>query len=285
MRQVFISYSHKDAEQAERLANALRNKGIRVFLDRWSIGIGERIAEVLGDGIASSNYVIILASPESMTSKWVRSELDTALYYENEGKGTLLIVKLRECSLPPLVRGKLFLSLKGRIDDEAIEMLVEAVQPNIFLQAGKHRVVDFAGNGGAAKVSPIDYGASFYRIQLSIPHAGAFAGVFWEPLRGSIDVANYTHFQWFMRAEPVGGQIQVKFETKEGWPAHYASLSDSEWNKCQVALKNWGYANWERLERITFTMDDRDLPPVRNSQLVDVRGFEFYRSNSNDMQH
>jgi len=282
MRQVFISYSHRDTKQAEKLANALKNKGIRVFLDKWSIGIGERIADVLGEGIAGSNYVIILASPESMTSKWVRSELDTALHYENEGKGTLLIVKLRECSLPPLVRGKLFLSLGGKLDDKAIQLLAEAVQPNIFLQAGKHRVVDFSGNGGAAKVDPIDYGAVFYRLELSIPHAGAYAGVFWETLRGSIDVANYTHFQWFMRAEPVGGRIQVKFETKGGWPTHYASHNSSKWRKYQVSLKNLGLADWERLERITFAMDDRDILPGRNRQIFDIRGFLFCRSNGND---
>ncbi len=282
MRQVFISYSHKDAEQAEKLGNALRSKGIRVFLDRWSIGIGERIAEVLGDGIAGSNYVIILASPESMTSKWVRSELDTALCYENEGKGTLLLVKLRECSLPPLVRGKLFLSLEGEFDDEAIETLVEAVQPNIFLQAGKHRVVDFSGNGGGVKVDPIDCGAVFYRIEVLIQHAKAFAGVFWEPLRGSIEVANYTHFEWFMRANPVGGRVQVKFETKDGWPTHYAPLNTSEWKKYQVRLKNLGPADWERLERITFAMDGRDLLPGQNHQIIDVRGFLFCRSSATD---
>lgn len=285
MRQVFISYARRDFKLAEKIANALKDRGIRVFLDKWNIRIGERIAEVIGNGIAGSNYIIVLASKDSMASNWVKAELYTALNYEIDGKATLLIVKLDDCSLPPLVQGKLYLSLKGKnindIDDEVIQSLVEAIQPNIFLQAGKHKVVDFSGCGGNAKVKPIESGTTFYRIEIFIPHKGAFAGVFWEPLSGCINVANYTHFRWFMRANPTGGRIQVKFETKGGWPTHYALLDSSEWKENHVLLKNLCPADWERLERITFAMDDRDVF-LGQHQIIDLRGFLFYRSNIND---
>ena len=50
----FVSYAHRDSEWVQVLADNLHRAGLEVFLDRWEIGIGDRLAEQLQRGLALS---------------------------------------------------------------------------------------------------------------------------------------------------------------------------------------------------------------------------------------
>lgn len=51
---VFISYSRKDIEIADRICQALRNHGITFFIDRQGIGGGMEFPLVLAQAIRNS---------------------------------------------------------------------------------------------------------------------------------------------------------------------------------------------------------------------------------------
>lgn len=76
---VFISYSRHDVVYAKRLASALKTQGFGVWLDKENLTPGtpdwERAIRV---GIARSDAVVYLASPEGYESLYVRSELSIA---------------------------------------------------------------------------------------------------------------------------------------------------------------------------------------------------------------
>jgi predicted nucleotide-binding protein len=75
MRTVFISYSSKDRDFAERLAADLRASGVGVWFDQWEIKVGDSITKKINDGIHDNDYLAVVLSPDSVASDWVRKEL------------------------------------------------------------------------------------------------------------------------------------------------------------------------------------------------------------------
>lgn len=279
MQQVFISYSHSDKKPATELKEFLERHGVRVWIDTWGIGIGQRITEELGHALSGSNYVVLLASPASLTSSWVKSELDTALQLELAGQALLLIVVVRRCSLPALVRGKLYLQLDppGEWKEDSLQAMLDALQPSIFRTGWSARAVDFAGAGGAATKSLLEEGFPFYRLTLRLDSQGGFAGVFWEPTAGAVDVANYSYFACKLRCPSSStGQVKLKLETKGGWVITEVPLPGADWRETSLRLDALTAADWQRLERVTLSVDDRDVP--LGEHVVDIADLNFFRS-------
>jgi hypothetical protein len=81
-REVFISYSPRDAEFARRLASDLRQAGLDVFYD-MAIKPGDSWAEALTSAIEQADFFLVVLSPDYMTSEWARQELAVALASES----------------------------------------------------------------------------------------------------------------------------------------------------------------------------------------------------------
>jgi hypothetical protein len=114
MASVFLSHSSKDAEFASWLATELRRCGHAPWLDEWEIKVGECIVTRLGQGIAGSDAVVLVMTPEAVTSGWVGREWKTAYWNEiNRNKVLLLPVMLRGCEVPDLIRTKKYADFRG----------------------------------------------------------------------------------------------------------------------------------------------------------------------------
>lgn len=73
MADVFLSYANEDAEHARALAEALVGEGLSVWWDHH-IPPGKTWADVIEQEIANARCVIVLWTPVSVQSQWVRSE-------------------------------------------------------------------------------------------------------------------------------------------------------------------------------------------------------------------
>ncbi len=73
---VFISYSRRDSEIADAIADALSKRGFNITIDRRNLPFGEKWQAELADFIRSSDSVIWLISEPSIKSDWVNWELD-----------------------------------------------------------------------------------------------------------------------------------------------------------------------------------------------------------------
>lgn len=78
MHDVFLSYSREDAAVAERLAEMLAAKGYSVWWDRKLLP-GAPFSPEIEAALANSRCVIVLWSPESIASGWVRAEATEGL--------------------------------------------------------------------------------------------------------------------------------------------------------------------------------------------------------------
>ncbi len=79
---VFISYSHSDEEWANELREQLRGVGTHKILV-WDpvseISPGENWALKYGRALEQADAVIVLLSPDSVKSDWVRREIEYVL--------------------------------------------------------------------------------------------------------------------------------------------------------------------------------------------------------------
>jgi uncharacterized protein YjbI with pentapeptide repeats len=74
----FISYSTEDQPFAERLHADLQNKGVRCWFAPHHIQAGKKIHEQIDEAIRVYDRLLLVLSPESMASEWVRTEIAKA---------------------------------------------------------------------------------------------------------------------------------------------------------------------------------------------------------------
>ena len=72
-KDVFLSYSSRDAERIEKIVKALEQSGVSVWWDR-DIPPGKTWDAVLGKALAEAKCVIVLWTENSVRSDWVKDE-------------------------------------------------------------------------------------------------------------------------------------------------------------------------------------------------------------------
>lgn len=96
MADIFISYAHEDLDQARSLADAIEAEGWSVFWDR-RIPPGTPFEDFIEQRIAESAVVVVLWSPHSITSRWVRIE---AAHGRDRNPSALIPVLISESNIP-----------------------------------------------------------------------------------------------------------------------------------------------------------------------------------------
>jgi TIR domain len=88
---VFISHRSTDAAPAERLANELRTAGHDVWLDTWSITLGDSIVERISEGLEAASYVVVCYSSAGVMAPWMGREWMSSLARQLNGHGVKLL--------------------------------------------------------------------------------------------------------------------------------------------------------------------------------------------------
>jgi formylglycine-generating enzyme required for sulfatase activity len=83
MARIFISYSRTDESFARRLAASLSNLGADVWIDVEDIPAGMKWSSAIQQGLDNAELMIVIISPDSMTSRNVEDEWQ---YYLDHGK-------------------------------------------------------------------------------------------------------------------------------------------------------------------------------------------------------
>lgn len=89
---LFISYSTKDQEFAGRLHADLQATGVRCWFAPHDIHGGKKLHEQIDDAIRVHDKLLLILSPASMASEWVKTEIAKARKRE--------ISENRRCPLP-----------------------------------------------------------------------------------------------------------------------------------------------------------------------------------------
>lgn len=135
---VFISHASEDKDAFVRpLALALRNLGIRVWYDEFSLEVGDSLSRSIDKGLAESSYGIVIISPHFISKPWPERELSGLVAREiSEGRVILPIwhgvTKSDVLKFSPPLADKIALnSSELKAEDIAIQLLRE-IRPDLY---------------------------------------------------------------------------------------------------------------------------------------------------------
>lgn len=124
MSDVFISYKREDRERARAIAKRVAASGFDVW---WDVDLlaGQNFADEINSVVNKSKAVVVLWTPNSVQSNWVRAETALAM-----NRGTLVPVWLEKTDLPIPYNTLHTYDLtgwSGDVDDERLLPLLDAV--------------------------------------------------------------------------------------------------------------------------------------------------------------
>jgi hypothetical protein len=125
---VFISYAHEDKEVAQALADALRARGCRVWIDLENMRIGDDLADRIGKAIDSVDFLLAIISEESVRSAWCKRELGIAFDAAMKtDRVKVLPVRLGSVALPPILKGL----YSPRVDPANIDAMADKIMADM----------------------------------------------------------------------------------------------------------------------------------------------------------
>jgi len=126
---VFISHASEDKlEVARPLADLLGRSGLRVWLDENELKIGDSLRERIDQGLANSEYGIVILSPAFFAKDWPTRELDGLAARETRNRKVILPVwhQMNQALVAqhsPMLADKLAVSTDRGIDQVALAIL------------------------------------------------------------------------------------------------------------------------------------------------------------------
>lgn len=88
---VFISHASEDKKDVVRpLANALVERGLRVWYDEFELKIGDSLRRKIDRGLSKSRFGIVVLSKSFIRKGWTNYELDGIISKANTGEQVLL---------------------------------------------------------------------------------------------------------------------------------------------------------------------------------------------------
>jgi len=100
---VFLSHANKDKlTYVDSLYIALRKLGINIFYDSDVLSWGDNWKEAILNGVAQSEFAIVVISRDFFGREWTERELNEFLQRQNEGGQKLILPLLYEISFDEL---------------------------------------------------------------------------------------------------------------------------------------------------------------------------------------
>jgi hypothetical protein len=110
---VFISHASEDKEDFVRpLAAALASLRLKVWFDAWTLTIGDSLRQKIDEGLAASEYGVVVLSRNFFAKNWPKAELDGLFAREMQGRKVILplwhnVTKEEVLQYSPMLAAKL----------------------------------------------------------------------------------------------------------------------------------------------------------------------------------
>ncbi len=134
---VFISYSHKDSDFVDQLANALIERNIYFWMDRWELNVGDSLTDKIQTALTEASFLCVVLSKYSVDSDWCKREINAGLIRELEEKRVVIRPILTEdCQIPLFLRDKLYADFRNDFTT-GLNALISALSKEINSNLGR----------------------------------------------------------------------------------------------------------------------------------------------------
>jgi hypothetical protein len=118
----FVSYTLPDVAWATWVGTQLEASGYKVRLQTWDAPAGQNFVTWTDEQIRAATWIVALCSPEYVKSRWCIQEWTGGLAH-----GKVIPLRIAECFLPPTLATIGWRDLFGLDEDEARDVLLQAV--------------------------------------------------------------------------------------------------------------------------------------------------------------
>ena len=126
---VFLSYCHRDARRVRTIALYLKNAGLNVWFDQWTVPHGGDIYLSVEQGLETARTLLLFLSPAALDSELTTLERSTALFRDpGNAQRSLIPVLLTDCILPDTLRRFRHVDLR-KTSTRALAELLDACRP------------------------------------------------------------------------------------------------------------------------------------------------------------
>ncbi len=124
-QKIFISYNHNDDVIVDMISRRLELEFGRnnIFYDKWSIQPGDSIIGKMNEGLESFTTFFFFISPNSLSSKMVSLEWQTALNRAVNNDLKFIAVRIADCDPPAILSDNVYIDLYGEGYDSAVEKM------------------------------------------------------------------------------------------------------------------------------------------------------------------
>jgi hypothetical protein len=121
----FLSHSWQDNDQVRPLAEQLQASGVAVWFDEWEMQPGDSLVQKIDEGLSDCDFFLVAISAASVSSKWVREELSSAVVRRLEERTRVIAIRLDETPLPTVINHLYWVRLNPL--DNAVTQLLKAM--------------------------------------------------------------------------------------------------------------------------------------------------------------
>jgi hypothetical protein len=131
---VFISHSHETRTLARKVGDALKRAGLDVWNDEQEILPGDNWAEKIGQGLESSQAMVVLLTPESLNAPTVLRDIEYALGRKTFNRRLIPVLvgseeNMPSHKLPWILKHLNVIKLPANANqEEGIERITQALQ-------------------------------------------------------------------------------------------------------------------------------------------------------------
>lgn len=131
---VFISHASEDKEEVVRpLANALVQRGLKVWYDEFELKIGDSLRRKIDRGLANSRFGVVVLSRDFIKKGWTNYELDGIISKAVSGEQIMLpiwheITKQEIIAYSPSLADKVARNTSSYTIDEIANEIAELIQ-------------------------------------------------------------------------------------------------------------------------------------------------------------
>jgi hypothetical protein len=158
---VFISHASEDKETIVKpLAEELIKLGLNVWLDIFTLEVGDSLLESIDKGLANSRFGVIVLSPSFLSKGWTKYELRGLLTREM-GKSKIVLPLWHNISreeilkISPTLADKIALDTSKQNLSEILQRLLKVIRPDIFENLTRYRMWIEANNDAESVYIPL----------------------------------------------------------------------------------------------------------------------------------
>lgn len=149
---MFVSYSRSDLEITQSVVESLMMAGIECWIDESNIPMGQAFVEQLGQILRKADCFLLIDTPASRSSYWVRRELMASFRYRRSGRyHSILRLYSPNCKNTESTNWDLSLPLDQQAPDEISKFLtarnINQRLPITDDQLGNFSILNNAGLG------------------------------------------------------------------------------------------------------------------------------------------